>query len=281
MRSLTLILPPLVAGLLVVLPSAGEAQTLRGDPFLCYQVVPELYRATTVGIHLVDPFRETVTDRAQLAKGGLCVPASAAGASITDASTYLEGYRVPSDASLELSNVGVDNLLGPQLIDIHKPYALLVPTALDPEATPPVPDPATHRLDAYTCYRATRTRGTPKHKVQVTLADVFTSPPKVFDVVKPVHLCVSASLNGERVRTGGDFFTCYKIKPARGQPKHVRQFNLHVNNMFHANTLSTKRERELCVPSVVDLPRLEDPMAVAPPIRPDVATDFADAAEVL
>lgn len=260
MRSPSLVLTALLAGLLAVSVRAGEAQTLRADPFLCYQVVPELYRATTVGIHLVDPFRDVVTDRAQLAKGGLCVPASVAGASITDAGTYLEGYRVPSSESLELASVGVDNLLGPQLIDLHKPYAVMVPTALDREAMPPAPDSTTHRLDAYSCYRATRTRGTPKQKVQVVLADAFTSAPKVFEVVKPVHLCASASLNGERVPTGGGFFTCYKIKPAKKQAKHVRQFNLHVNNVFDANTLSTRRERELCAPSVVDLA----------PIAPDV-----------
>ena len=281
MRPIAIILPVLLSSVLAIAsPRAAQAQTLPDDPFLCYQAIPELYQATT-SVHLADPFRNVVTNRAQLAKAGLCVPASASSAPIVDGATHLEGYRISTGPSLELSNVGVENLLGVQLIDIKKPYSLLVPTALDPSAPPPLPDPTVHRVDAYSCYRAKRSKGTPKLKVQITLRDAFTNPPKVFEVGKPVQFCASMGLNGERAETVGHFFTCYKIKPASGQPKHVRQYDLHVNNVFGPNTVYTKRERELCLPSFVDLPPPADPTTVAPPIPTDVATDFADATEFL
>ena len=85
--------------------------------------------------------------------------------------------------------------------------------------------------------------------VQATVADQFNSPAKVFDVKKPRHLCNPVDKNGESVKNANAHLVCYQMKGAKGQPRHVRR-NVFVNNQFGPETMTTIKERELCVPSV-------------------------------
>src|SRR5204863_3770683 len=132
-----------------------------------------------------------------------------------------------------------------------KPDLLYVPTNKDLTTTPAAPDLNTIGVDHYKCYKIKVTSGTPRFPkgVQATVGDQFTSPPKVFDVKKPRHLCNPVEKNGEPRKNVDAHLVCHQVKVAKGQPKHVRR-NAFVNNQFGPETMTTIKERELCVPSV-------------------------------
>ena len=96
------------------------------------------------------------------------------------------------------------------------------------------------------------TSGTPKFPkgVQASIDDQFISPspPKLFDVRKPRHLCNPVEKNGEPRKNLDAHLVCYQVKRAKGAPKHVRH-DVFVNNQFGPETMTTIRESELCVPS--------------------------------
>ena len=95
------------------------------------------------------------------------------------------------------------------------------------------------------------TPGTPKFPkgVQATVGDQFNAPPKLFNVRKPKHLCNPVSKNGETMKNPDAHLVCYQVKGAKGQPKHTRR-NVFLHNQFDAETGTTVKESELCVPSV-------------------------------
>jgi cysteine-rich repeat protein len=59
-------------------------------------------------------------------------------------------------------------------------------------------------------------------------------------------------VNGGGVKNSSHLLTCYAIKAAKGQPKHVPVTGIHANNEFGAETLDTIKEQELCIPSFVN-----------------------------
>jgi hypothetical protein len=50
---------------------------------------------------------------------------------------------------------------------------------------------------------------------------------------------------------------CYGAKPARGEPKHVKQSGLYLGDQFGQERLDTSKEGEFCIPS--ERQRVEDP----------------------
>ena len=91
-------------------------------------------------------------------------------------------------------------------------------------------------------------------KRQVTLDDQFPDPVRLLDVVKPTRLCTPVNKDSEGIKNLNAHLMCYKVKPAKGEPKHVKIKGIHVNNQFGLEELDTMREEELCVPSVKTVP---------------------------
>ena len=111
--------------------------------------------------------------------------------------------------------------------------------------------PSSHAVDHFKCYKVKVTAGTPKFPkgVQVSVADQFTSPAKLFDRKKPKHLCTPADENGSGIKDTRRHLLCYQAKPAKGQPTHVKVTGVNTANEIGADVVTTVKEQELCIPS--------------------------------
>jgi len=228
------------------------------DHFLCYKA------KTAKGTPGFQPLVVSLTDQfeslpAEVQKPvSLCTPADKNDEGIGDPDTHLKGYQIKSLGHVKRTNITVTNQFGSVVVDTIKPDRLLVPTAKDVDGpAPPEPDPATHNVDHYKCYKVKVTRGSPKFVpiLGVAVDDQFiTDPGKLFDLKKPTRLCNPVDKNGEGIKNPAAHLMCYQAKPARGEPKHQKVLGIHVNNQFGPEQLDTVKEEELCVPSIKILP---------------------------
>ncbi len=154
-----------------------------------------------------------------------------------------------STPHVQRTGVTIDNRFGTLSVDTVKASRVLVPTAkslLGPIAAP------TPGIDHFTCYDVRVTPGTPKFPkgIQTVAVDQFNQP-KLFDVVRPTRLCAPANKNGESpgAETHAAHLVCYQVKPASGQPKHVRVLAIYTNNQLGPEVHDTVKEEELCVVS--------------------------------
>jgi hypothetical protein len=200
----------------------------------------------------------------------LCNPADKRGEGIVDPDTHLAGYEIKLTATtpkqpahVKQTNLKITNQFhsgaNPLSVDTVKPDRLLVPTAKSLSAQPPAPDPATHDVDHYKCYKVKVTPKTPKFVpiLAVTVEDQFTTPAKRYDIKKPTRLCTPADKEHPAgtdtvARHPAVHLMCYqaaltKEKPA--QPKHVPVVGIFVENQFDPERLDSVKEEELCVPS--------------------------------
>ena len=92
--------------------------------------------------------------------------------------------------------------------------------------------------------------------LRVSVGDQFTAPAAVYDVKKPLRLCLPVAVNGGAVAQPATALTCYATKLAAlkpKQPKHVPRLGVHVANEFGALTVDTRKDRALCLRA--DVPR--------------------------
>ena len=149
--------------------------------------------------------------------------------------------------------VSTQNQFGTLSLTTTRPDLLYVPTNKSLTATPTAPNNTLITVDHYKCYRVRVTPGTPKFPKGVTASviDQFNTPiAKIFNVRRPKHLCNPVDKNGEGIKNSDAHLVCYPVRGAKGQPKHVRR-NVFLNNQFGPETMTTIKERELCVPTVV------------------------------
>jgi hypothetical protein len=231
--------------------AAGAAGKCRVDHFLCYKA-PLQQKFLPVTVALVD---DVASDSYAVKKpAGLCTPVDKNAEGTFDEVTHLQSYLVtPSTRPAPPAGLVVDNQFGTLTIDAIKADRLLVPTAKGESGPVDPPDPGSHLVNHYACYKAKVTRGTsPFVPRQVAVVDQFGQP-KVLDVKKPSRLCLPADKNGEGVEEPATPLLCYLARPARGEPKHVSRL-LDVNNQLGPGQVKTVVEDELCVPSAVTLP---------------------------
>jgi hypothetical protein len=107
-------------------------------------------------------------------------------------------------------------------------------------------------MDHYMCYKSFVTPGTPRlqRNLRISVSDAFTSTPKTFALNKPAHLCIPADAQSQGFVDRKILFLCYAARPAQGQPRHVPQLGIHLNDEFGTETLNTVKELEICIPSV-------------------------------
>lgn len=222
------------------------------DDFLCYKTkpTPDTSRFTRISdLRLVDQFEDTTVD--VLRPHSLCTPADKSGEGTIDPATHLIAYRIrQATPHVRRTNLLVTNQLGTLRIDTVKPDLLLVPSSKHLTDPPAPPDPDTHMVDHYKCYKARVTPGTARFvRSEVTVADQFTSPPKRLVLRKPRHLCTPVDKQGEGIRNPPAHLLCYLARRARREPRHVRQTGVYVANQFGTLQVDTLKEREFCIPS--------------------------------
>ncbi len=246
---------------------ADVASTPAGppnDPFLCYRVRTSAGAPTfapVTGVPLSNAF--DTADWDVLKRSAFCMPADANGAGIVDTHTHLESYAIrvgPGAMALadRRRTIVVDDL-GQLSIDTNKPDRLLVPTASDTQAPILPPDPESHAVDAYQCYRVRVTPGTASlpSRLRVSVVDELNQP-AIVEVRKPTRLCLPVSLAGAPVKNPFGHLMCYKVKRASGQPPYVRVLGIYANNSLEnvnlggPGRLTTTREDELCMPAVIN-----------------------------
>jgi hypothetical protein len=227
------------------------------DDFTCYRVrttsgTPKFTPITSV--HLVDQFEDA---NFRVVKGRrLCTPSDKNEEGTLDAATHGESYQISpvpgSPRHVRRTNIRVTNQLGSIRVDTRKPDLLFVPTAKSLVSQPSPPNPGSHRVDHYKCYKVRTTPRTPRfpRTVFVSYTDQFTTTARTLRLKKPRHLCTPVDKNGEGIKNPPIHLMCYT---AGGRPKHQRQTGLFVNNQFGPERLDTIKEGEFCIPSLKSL----------------------------
>jgi hypothetical protein len=253
------------------------------DHFLCYKAAASKGStkfASVPGVQLADGFDP---DDFEVVKPvWICAPADNAGEGIVNPAVLLESYKLKAvkgePKPVARTNVFVVNQINPLglFVDTKKPDLLLLPTAIDQTGAPPAPDPGAHDVDLYKCYGVKVSKGQPAFPkgIQRQLGAQLTTPAKLFDIKKPKRLCVPASKNGSAIENAAGHLLCYQVKPAKDEPKHTPVSGLYAANDFaQPERLDTKKEAELCVPSI--LPVCGDGLVNQPSEQCDGADDSA------
>jgi hypothetical protein len=226
------------------------------DDALCYRVRAEPSEVDLPSFfHLVDRFQ--TRDYELLKVKHLCAPTDKGDAEgLLDPATHLESYQlrlVPGSAQpLRQEGLRITNRIGRIFVTTDRAELLLVPTATDSSVVPVPPDPATHDVNHYVCYRARVTAGTPRFDrgLTVSVDDGFTGTTKTFSLVKPRLLCIPVEANGAAIQHPEANLLCYQVKG--GRPRHEPEV-VHLNNEVGPTVVRTVKDRDLCVPSVVEV----------------------------
>jgi hypothetical protein len=228
------------------------------DPFLCYRVrrnaqgTPVTQQDVTL-VDAIDGSVETTIVR----EAALCVPGSLNHAPVLDPVTALEGYvsRPAAGEPRHVTQRGirVENVFGTVFVDTKgNPDRLLVPAATSLASQPPAPDPNTHDVDHYKCYRTAVTAGSPKYFprfAQARQADAFEN--RDYGLGGPRHLCAPVDQEGAGIKNPDGYLLCYPAKATRFSPAHVKRIGVYVADQLGNERLDTIKESELCVPSRV------------------------------
>jgi hypothetical protein len=231
------------------------------DHYLCYNAkttrgTPPFVRPAPVT--LKDQFEEVTAE--VLKPVSLCTPVDKNAEGIVDAATHLEGYQIRQPKGAKPGNLEVQNQFQPSpngvlVVDTITPDRLLVPTAKSLVSQPPAPNPMTHEVDHYKCYKVKEDKASEFTPIgDVLLKDQFIEAqlggePKLFDLKKPTRLCNPVEKNGEEIKHPVNHLVCYKAALVQRQPKHTPVPGLFVNNQFGPERIDTIKEEELCVPS--------------------------------
>ena len=256
-----LLLASLLASLSILASRTRGSTVPTTGPFLAYKTKPTKHAAKfqpVANVHLVDAFEDLSFD--VKAAGDLLLPADVNGGGIGDPDTHLRAYKIKavkgSAHHVKRLRLPVSTSLGTLVIDTTKPDLLLVPTAKSLVAPPAPPDDGVHAVDHYKCYAVKLSKGAtklPKH-LQLAVADQFTVPARLVDVVALKHLCVSVDQDAGGVKNPNAALACYSAKVAKSQPKHVPRHGVLVNNELGPLTLATVKESEVCLPSTLAVP---------------------------
>lgn len=251
----------LVAGALVLCVSAearAQAGALPLDHFMCYRAKAPKGTPKFVpipGVTLRDQF-ETVTFDVKKPLD-ICNPADKNGEGIKDPSTHLKAYAIKpmrdSAKPAERKSLVKDQFHRNGLRVLTKrAQILLVPTSKNlGNIVPPPPDPATHTVDHFACYRVRAAKGEKLQKIAgVKVEDQFLQP-KLYDIM-PRWLCNPADKlwqgKVEPRHIPQRHLLCYLARKAKDQPRH-KSVRVSVNNQFGPEVLDTIKENLFCIPA--------------------------------
>ena len=187
-------------------------------------------------------------------------PADKNGEGIGDRETHLTGYSVKGPKFKKVKGVIVEDQFGQLTLTVKKPDRLLVPSAksLGPDPLPE-PDNQTHFVDHFLCYTVDNNSDSDSDSDSnqgsfptVSVEDQFGA--KSFRVMRPERLCTPVDKEGEGIKKSENHLMCYRVKPARGEPRHRRVKGVLLSNQFGVIGVDTIKERELCLPATKTLP---------------------------
>ncbi len=240
-----------IACVLILGLTAGPALAQTTDDYLCYK--SKVSKGTTkfskVNSLSVTDFLESGSVDVKKPKL-VCAPASADGQA-DDADTHLAAYSAKvgrnSAKHTRLDDFRVATELGVMFLNTIKGHLLLVPAAVDQSAAVAAPDPASHTVDAFRCYKTKKPKGF--KKIRSHTANDWMSGTRSYDLSKPSHFCPPANINGESLVDADSHLVCYKAKASKGQARHQPLAGLHTNERFGPLQLDTKKEALLCMPT--------------------------------
>ena len=103
------------------------------------------------------------------------------------------------------------------------------------------------------CYKSGGTKGAPKFQKVLGISLVDLLETGNYDAKVPFELCVPAIVNGIPVENPEIRQVAYKIKSSPGEPKHVKQTNIVVEDALGVHTFDTKKPELLLVPTGLEL----------------------------
>jgi hypothetical protein len=220
------------------------------DSYLCYRGSPTKGFATFRPVYAHganDPFGPTSIDLRT--PQVLCVPSNIEGDAIAAPDTHMVGYlgrtRQPTTMPPEVDIVdrfGTFTMIPDGIGRFFAPSGF----NLDAPASAPPAEIADHRV----CYRVKRAAPDIPRNTTIEIGNQLEA--KDYIVSRPRHLCLAVGTDGSPVMNPNAHQTCYRVKPARKQPKHQRlRSRIHIENELGALRLDTRREVEVCVPATL------------------------------
>lgn len=222
------------------------------DSVMCYKVkkTPQQAKFENVdGVSLTNDF-DSGTASVKKPKS-LCAPGDS-GDGTNDLDTHYASHILKADTT-HTPEVGIEvtDQFGTLIVDTVKAQRLLVPT-LKGLGSAPVDDPSS-LANHYACYKIKLNDASLDFsKPQVSVTDQFES--RLYDLKKPLRLCIATNKNSEGVPAPAGNLMCYKAKAADGEADHTPVENtIHLKNQFAADLrVDTIKEFELCVPATRD-----------------------------
>ena len=212
---------------------------------MCYEIKPKAF-ATVTGVSVQDQFGQH-TESVRFPHR-LCAPANKKDEEpgAQNHPDHLQGHIV-SGPNVKMANLTVTNQFGDIKLDTVKPDVLLAPTLKTlalPGPTAPPTDP--NVPDHFQCYKAKRSKGSPKFQkiLGVKVQDQFGTA--TLDLLKPIRLCAPANKRNEDPSAPQHPFhlLCYKTKNSAFGMEQT-----FTNDQFGPAQPLLIHRRELCVPS--------------------------------
>lgn len=182
----------------------------------------------------------------------LCVPASVEGAPDAPNPSGRISYdvrRSPGQTRTpDRKDVAVHDALGSLVVDVLGVDALLTTATIARNEVPAAPSGNALHL----CHRAKATSSSADFSegVRVHVTDEFED--RIYDVKKPVRLCLAAAVGGIPPAAPDAHVMCYKVVRADGEPKHEKVIDeIATADRFGELQLDTRVEEELCLPAVL------------------------------
>ena len=223
------------------------------DAFVCYKAKKSKGSTSfggATGVALNDHFETNPLDLKKAAS--LCLPATLSGVPPADDSTHLESYKgkapKTSPKHERRGSYRVVDQFAEYFMDTVKAESLMVPTTASSAAPPVAPDPLSHDVDHFKCYKVKKPRGyTVPAAVQV---DSSFNQPVDLELKKPKRLCLPVDKNGEGIKDSDAHLLCYQAKRVKGQAKFAKVIDTFTANQFGDEKLDAIKESLLCVPTV-------------------------------
>jgi hypothetical protein len=238
----------LALGLAVLSVDGPVAAAPPPDGFVCSaaQRSPGSARPASSGVALADQFGAGATTVKQADR--LCVPASVGAAPPSDPATWLVRRNArTAGRTAKVRGVRIDNALGAHDLDLARPSAVLLPTAIDGNATPAPLDFASHGVDRYRCWNA-RAAGSPSSFAPagtvIEMADLLRGV-RQYEIHRPKRLCVATDMDGVEKKNARSHLACYDVRPAPAG----RTRGSFIHDGLGAATLDTTAVKEVCLPS--------------------------------
>ena len=216
------------------------------DHFQCYGLTAPPPFTTIPGVSLTDAYGSSTVKVGRARR--VCNPAdkSSEDPSAPGHRDHLVAYtaKQSSPRFKRIRDQGFENQFGSLRLDIVRPELMLVPSATNASAPPPLP--AAFGIDHFKCYRVT---GRKPAVPDMTVIDQFNT--LVLRLGRPRRLCAPVDKQGEdpSAPQHPDYLLCYDLAAAASTPPLPNAGKVFVNNQLGARQFEALRPTELCVPS--------------------------------